>query len=365
MNHPHALVRFALAAGFVALISSCASPSAPLKEQMSIPTASGQQALSTPTATPATAAQVAQKAASAAKPDATALEEAAHSALLTALPTPDATAQEEAVVIGGPAAPPPAVPASLQDEIFLAGAPLFAIMFFCEQLAPDTDLPAVTWQQAEGIGQLCLYGFAEGEEVRYEIRDSEGVEVEAGITESSTLDSPQPAAAVVLTVESYAPGQWVVTASSTSVNMQDTFEVAAREGPPLIAMRLSTGEEAIKGSRGLTGLQGGDEVLVYAVHLPPDTEIPVGVYYAAEEDYAGSTLSLHEQATMSSDEAGALSIRLLLDPSYRPGFYCVVIAAAESYVPERGPGEGGATECFAVSAEVATLRPLRPNSRGP
>ena len=351
MNHPRAFVRCALAVVFVALISGCASPSAPLKEQMSIPTASGQQALSTPTATPATAAQVAQEAASAAKPDATALEEAAHSALLTALPTLDATAQEKAVVIGGPAAPLPVVPASLQDEIFLAGPPMFAIMFVCEQLAPDTNLPAVTWQQAEGIGQLCLYGFDEGEGVQYEIYDDEGVEVEAGITESSTLDSPQPAAAVVLTVESYAPGQWIVTASSNSTNMQETFEVAEREGPPLIAMRLSPGEEAIKESRGLTGLQGGDELVINAAHLPPDTEIPVGVYYAAEEDYAGSTFSLHEQATISTGEAGTLSIRLQLDPSYGPGFYCVVIAGAESYVPERGSGEGGATECFTIAPE--------------
>ncbi len=351
MNHPRVPVRFAFAAIIVVLISSCAS----------VPAAPGQQAYLAPTDTPAPPAPL-----------------LAQSPAASESPTPDATVQEEVARVAPPlpsatASPPPArlpptvtpqpqptaprpeptaaLPLTLQDEIFLAGAPMFAIMFTCDQLPPEVSLPAVTWQQAEGIGQLCLYGFAEGEEVRYEIYDSEGDAVEAGATQSTTFDSPQPAAAVVLTLGSYPPGQWVIRAASTTVNMQETFEVAQPEGPPLVAMRLSPGQEAIKGGRGLADLAGGDEIQIYAVHLPPDAEIPVGVYYAAEEDYVESTLTLHEQAIMPTDEAGTLSIRLQLDPSYTPGFYCVVLPATTDYVPERGPGEGGATECFTIGPE--------------
>ena len=295
----------------------------------------------TPNPVPAspTPAQLALKAAVAATPDTTALEEAALSAPVAASPpaatapqetvmVPAATAPEEIAIVPEAAAPPSAVPASLQDEIFLAGAPLFAMMFTCDQLPADAELPAVTWQQAGGTGQLCLYGFAEGEEIQYEIYDSEGVEVETGVTEPTTFDSPQAAAAVILTVESYPPGQWTVIANSPTADMEETFEVIAPEGPPLIAMRLSPGQEAIEGKRELAYLQVGDEVLIYAVHLPPDTEIPVGVYYTAEEGYSGSTMTLHEQAAMPTDETGALSVRLQLDPSYGQGFYCVVIAGA-------------------------------------
>lgn len=284
-------------------------------------------------------------------PDATVFEEAVHSASTMASPTPGAMAQKAEAVSATATTPPQVVSASLQDEIFLAGTPLFAIMFMCDLPPAETSSPAVTWQQAEGIGQLCLFGFADGEEVQYEVYDSAGVEVDAGVTKSSALDGPQPAASVLLEVESYAPGQWSITASSPNANVQTTFEVAAREGPPLIAMRLLPGEEAIKGSRGLTGLEGGDEVLITAVHLPAGTGIPVGVYYAAQDDYAGLTLTLHEQATLPTDETGMLSLRLQLDPSYLPGFYCVVIAASEDYVPERGSGEGGATRCFTVASQ--------------
>lgn len=354
MDHLRFVVSVASAFIMTILMSSCAPA----------PAGSGQQAISQPTetlvpllaqvpvasTTPVTAGQLLTVSGSP-TPDATVFEEAAHSASIMASPTPVVMAQKAEAIAATATVSPQVVSASLQDEIFLAGAPLFAIMFMCDLPPAEIDSPAVTWQQAEGIGQLCLYGFDEGEEVQYEVYDSAGVEVDARIARPSTLDGPRPAAAVVLEVESYAPGRWGVTASSPSASVQTIFEVAAREGPPLIAMRLLPGEEATQESRGLTGLQGGDDVLITAVHLPAETDIPVGVYYAAEDDYAGSTLTLHEQATLPTDETGVLSIRLQLDPSYLPGFYCVVIAATEDYVPERGSGERGATECFTIASE--------------
>lgn len=354
MNPLRLVVSLASAFIMAVFMSSCAPVSTgPSQQSIGEPTGAPVPLLAqapVSSATPVTATELVARTGSP-TPDATVLEEAVHSASIIASPAPGAMAQKAEAITATATTPPQVVSASLQDEIFLAGTPLFAIMFMCDQPPAETNSPAVTWQQAEGIGQLCLYGFADGEEVQYEVYDSAGVQVDAGVAQSSALDGPQPAAAVVLEVESYAPGRWSVTASSPNANVQTTFEVAAGEGPPLIAMRLLPGEEAIKGSRDLAGLRGGDEVLITGVHLPTETEIPIGVYYAAEDDYAGATLTLHEQATLPTDETGELSIRLQLDPSYLPGFYCVVIAATEDYVPERGSGEAGATRCFTVAPE--------------
>src|SRR5690606_7331215 len=135
------------------------------------PVGSGQQAISKPTEspvpllaqrpiasdTPMTASRLLTVCCSP-TPDAPVFEEAVHSASTAASPTPGAMAQKAEAIADTATTPPQVVSASLQDEIFLAGTPLFAIMFMCDQPPADTNSPAVTWQQAEGIGQLCLFG---------------------------------------------------------------------------------------------------------------------------------------------------------------------------------------------------------------
>jgi hypothetical protein len=239
-------------------------------------------------------------------------------------------------------------PVSLPSEVFLAGPPLAAVTFVCDPLPADATLPAATWQQAETLGQVCLYGFVGGEEVRYEIYDSEHGLVDAGVTVPDTRDGPQPAAHIMLSVETYPYGVWSVRASSAGAGLEDMFEVVPPPGSALVALRLAPGDRSLHAGRSPGALRAGDDVFVRAVNLPGDAQISIGVYFAAEEDSVGTRLRLHEQALMPTDEVGTLSAQLVLDPSYGPGFYCIIVAAAEEYEPEWGSGEGGATECFTV-----------------
>lgn len=273
-----------------------------------------------------------------------------------------ATTQGELFTSGAPAATatlPPRTPtpeaagatpvqqASLGAEIFLAGAPSFALVFTCE---PPKGLsgPVATWQQGEGLGQLCLYGFKEGEEVRYELYDSEQGLVETGVTVPDTFDGPQPAGHILLNVEAFPIGTWLVRAEAGSTRLEDRFEVAPPDGPRKVAIRLYPGPQAAEAGRKLDGLNAGDEVFIRAANLAPDAEIPIAVYGAAEENYVRTPMKLHEQAVMLTDEAGTLSAQITLDPSYAPGFYCVIVAIAKDYEPVRGSGEDGAAECFMV-----------------
>jgi hypothetical protein len=91
---------------------------------------------------------------------------------------------------------------------------------------------------------------------------------------------------------------------------------------------------------------GGFSVAAY--NLPPDAEVPVGVYDVVKEDYLSSELRLHESGVLESEADGAAFATLTLDPSYAPGKYCVVVVSSPAYEPSQELSSLGAVRCFEV-----------------
>ena len=103
----------------------------------------------------------------------------------------------------------------MRDEIFLAGAPSFALVNRCpmpEKLAPGER--AATWVSVLDAGLLCLFGFGENETVRYEVQDAAGEMVASSEgTQDNLDDDALPSVKVIIGIGDKAPGEWTVAAT--------------------------------------------------------------------------------------------------------------------------------------------------------
>lgn len=275
------------------------------------------------------------------------------------------TAQAEVAIVGAPAPVPtatapasqaaneatPAVQsdqaaaqqASMREEVFMAGAPSFALTNRCvlaDNLGQGEH--AATWTSTVDMGLLCLFGFGENETVQYEIQDAGGEVVEAGQGVQDNLDDdPLPSVKVPIGIGDRPPGTWHVAASGPSGELEDSFEVqpATLDGKPAIVLALGGG---------LSQFAVGQSAAVGAFGLPASGSPMLGVYDVITKSMISRQLRLHEAAALEPD-AGAAFITLTLDPTYAPGEYCLVLQATAAYEPSEELSTEGATRCFEVT----------------
>lgn len=253
--------------------------------------------------------------------------------------TPTATTQEPT---SAPAEAAAARQVALQEELFLAGAPAFAIVNICPM--PD-DLAAgqraATWTAALDSGLLCLFGYGENETVRYEVWDAAGEMVESSEGVRDNIDGdPLPSVKAIVYIADRAPGEWRVEAMGASGELSATFAVQplTEAGEPAVVLAFEVP---------LTGLALGDEINIAAYGLPPNAAPQLGVYEVVSKSFAQTQLRLHESGTLEADD-GAAFVTLILDPTYQPGEYCAVLHATPAYEPTYELSATGATRCFEV-----------------
>lgn len=249
-----------------------------------------------------------------------------------------------------PASPVPATPAdqqsSLQEELFVAGAPSLALISRCtmpDQLADGEH--AATWSANYNSGMLCLFGFGENESVRYEVRDAAGDIVAEGEGMPDNMDGdPLPSVKVMIDLAGNAPGDWTAHAEAPSGTVDTAFEtkIVTLEGEPAISLVIRSDGAPVR---------PGSELSVIAYGLLPGQSVAIGVYDVLSKAHQGMQTRLHEGIEVIAGRGGAAGIRLQLDPSYNPGEYCLVVVAGSSYKPSLGLASDGATRCFEVAAQ--------------
>lgn len=249
------------------------------------------------------------------------------------------------------AAPPPSAGAAqpagqqvaMQQEAFLAGPPAYAIMNRCEMPGPTAGPRSSTWTASLDLGLLCLFGFGEGEVVRYEVQDAVGQTVAAGEAAQDNMDGdPLPSVKIMVGIAANAPGVWTVRAQGTGDALESHFDVQPMtlEGRPPVLLILP--------GAGADPLRPGSEVAYAAYGMAPGSAATVGVYEVAEETATRSTLRLRESVEIRADDTGRAHAALAIDSAYKPGGYCIVLAANPTYEPTRELSTQGATRCFEV-----------------
>jgi hypothetical protein len=234
----------------------------------------------------------------------------------------------------------------MRDEIFLAGAPSFAIINRCEM---PQQMPAgghaATWTSTLDSGLLCLFGFAENEVIRYEVRDATGEVVVAGEATPDNLDGdPQASVKVLVSIAGNAPGVWTVRGVGTGGSVDAHFPVQAvtAEGIPAVSLALRPPSGPIT---------PGSRISISAYGLPTPGPAQLGIYEAVSQDPTGMNLRLHEDAAVQVDANGKASAILDLDPSYQAGVYCAVLSGNPAYEPTQELSAAGAARCFEVKTE--------------
>jgi hypothetical protein len=201
---------------------------------------------------------------------------------------------------------------------------------------------SATFSASLEMGYLCLFGFEDGEVVRYEVRDAAGQLVVADEGTPDNMDGdPLPSVKVMMSIAESAPGTWTITALGGKDTVSGEFEVRplTLDGEPAVILVLAGTSEP---------KAVGEQVGVAAYGLPAGGWAGVGVYEVVSEEMNESQLRLHESTTLEVDEAGAANATLTLDPSYKAGKYCVVVAAGAAYEPARDLSTQGAVRCFEV-----------------
>ena len=234
--------------------------------------------------------------------------------------------------------------ASMREELFLAGAPAFARMDRCvmpESLPPGSL--SATWTSTLETGLLCLFGFGDNESVHYQVWDAAGDLVLSSDGTPDNMDGDAlPSVKVFVDIGGSAPGLWTVEAGGASGDLSSGFaaQPVTLDGEPAVVLSF----------RDAPQFQSmGDEMSVLGYGLAPNGSATIGIYEVTSEDSSGSNLRLHESSTLPVDGTGATAATLTLDPSYRSGVYCVVLAASAAYVPSRELDLLGATRCFEVT----------------
>jgi hypothetical protein len=201
---------------------------------------------------------------------------------------------------------------------------------------------AATWVSALDLGQLCLFGFADGETVQYEVQDAAGEVAVSSEGQPDNQDGDRlPSVKVMIDIGDKAPGTWTVNAAVPSGELAASFDVQAvtLDGRPAVVLSIGATP---------TPFVLGQSIPIAAYGLGDAPSVQLGVYEVTDKTSKGMNLKLHEDAVLPTD-TGAAFVALTLDPTYQPGGYCLVLQLTPDYKPSNGPSGEGATRCFAVT----------------
>lgn len=291
-----------------------------------------------PTATPASLAQEPSSASRVAapttveptEPPAATVTSVAELAEPTNVPPP---ASESA-----PPTPDAVVTGQLADELWVTGPPVFAIGS-CMEAPEKVDLPAATWEAFLDVGHVCLWGFPENEDIRYEIYDPEGTRAAEGTIQAATFFEGPAVADVMIQLEGQPSGDWTVYATSPSAQLEVKVWAEKSSWPKLEAVA----------SHDITALTAGDKVTLRGSGMPPEAAVPFGIYFVEEDPAKGTHYQLVYDAALQVDEAGEFTEVLEVEDSDPPGAYCAVVPLQPYYIPSTGPAFDGAMTCFSVA----------------